>query len=422
MDNDSDFVRESTRVIDEVEGQLERLLDKKFSEVDRDLEERINREKEAALRRKEGIEKEFEKERAALSDYRTMVQEYEEERGQLLAEARERSDKVLRLQSEIESLARSTVEEIRRVNEIQNRLEDLREKTSEKAAFLKNDLRERFGIVAEVMEEEPKPPDLDLDQELEKLRKIKELLALESAAADLGVMTDEPADGRGPDEMDAETASSPDTSIPEIQDLIAGPEAPEPPVEPVPPAEGLGPESQPEPAAAPAEPEAGSEETLAEDLEACRRTEPANGSGEIHYFQRDQTIVIDPEKLFESIDKTIDEAQRISLKLGLTESPKDQFFLKQELINWQEGLRGLLLRIIKMCEKNTWALPRHTQEIINPQSLRSLLERLSMENWSNPEEFAAFSSAMAEMKKAFLALIEPRLPYLRSLRQDIDAD
>lgn len=422
MENDSDFVRESTRVIDEVEGQLERLLHKKFSEVDRDLEERINREKEDALRRKEGIEKEFQKERVALADYRTMVQEYEEQRGQLLVEARERSDKVLRLQSEIESLARSTVEEIKRVNEIQNRLEDLREKTSEKAAFLKNDLRERFGIVAEVMEEEPKPPDLDLDQELEKLRKIKELLALESAAAELGVMTDQPADGPGPDEMDAEAGAIQDISIPEIQDLIAGPEAPEPPVEPVPPAEGLGPESQPEPAAAPAEPEAGSEETLAEDLEACRRTEPANGSGEIHYFQRDQTIVIDPEKLFESIDKTIDEAQRISLKLGLTESPKDQFFLKQELINWQEGLRGLLLRIIKMCEKNAWALPRHTQEIINPQSLRGLLERLSMENWSNPEEFAAFSSAMAEMKKAFLALIEPRLPYLRSLRQDIDAD
>lgn len=422
MENDSDFVRVSTRVIDEVEGQLEKLLHQKFSEVDKDLEERINREKEAALRRKEGIEKEFEKERAALADYRTMVQEYEEQRGQLLAEARERSDKVLRLQSEIESLARSTVEEIKRVNEIQNRLEDLREKTSEKAAFLKNDLRERFGIVAEVVEEEPKPPDLDLDQELEKLRKIKELLALETAAADLGMMTDEPADGRGPDEMDAVTASSPDISIPEIQDLIAGPEAPEPPVEPVPPAEGLGPDSQPESAAAPAEPDAGSEETLAEDLEACRRTEPANGSGEIHYFQREQTIVIDPEKLFESIDKTIDEAQRISLKLGLTDSPKDQFFLKQELINWQEGLRGLLLRIIKMCEKNAWALPRHTQDIINPQSLRGLLERLSMENWSNPEEFATFSGAMAEMKKAFLALVEPRLPYLRSLLQDIDAD
>jgi hypothetical protein len=424
MENDSDFLRESTRVIDEVEGQLERLLHKRYGDVDRDLEDRISREREAARRRKEDIEKEFQKERVTLGEYRTMVRDFEEERGRLLGEAREGFEKVLRLQEEIESLARATVEEIKRVNEIQGRLEDLRKRTSERAAFLKNDLRERFGIVAEVVEEEPAPLDLDLDQELEKLKKIKELLAMESAAADLGMTSEEPAGREGLTEMDAEAAAS-DLPIPEIQDLIAGPSGPEEavtetPETPGPPAVPLT-EDLPEPLAAEG-PEEGAEEALAAELEAERRTEPANGSGEIHYFQKDMAVVVDLEKLFESVDRTLEEAQRISLKLGQTESPKDQFFLKQELINWQEGLRGLFLRIIKMCEKDAWSLPRYTQEIIGTQTLRTLLERLSMENWSNPEEFASFAKAMADMKKAFLARIEPRLPYLRSVLRELEAE
>jgi hypothetical protein len=118
----------------------------------------------------------------------------------------------------------------------------------------------------------------------------------------------------------------------------------------------------------------------------------------------------------------MEEAQRLSLKLGQTESPKDQFFIKQELINWQEGLRALFLRIIKMCEKSSWSLPRYTQEILNSQILRRLLERLSMENWSNLEEFASFFAAMSEIRKTFQAKIEPRLAYLRSLKREIESE
>ncbi|MFO7732881.1 MAG: hypothetical protein R6X21_04445 [Candidatus Aminicenantes bacterium] len=419
MEHDGDFLRESTRVIDEVEGQLDRLLQKKFGDVDRGLEELINREREAALRRKDEIEKEFQQERQVLVDYRAMVREFEEERGRLLSEARERFDKVLRFQEEIDSLARSTVAEIKKVNEIQDRLEGLRTKTSEKAAFLKNDLREKFGIVAEVMEDEPKPLDLDLDQELEKLRKIKELLAAESAAADLGMTAGQPAARDDLAEMDAEAGEAP-FSIPEIQDLVAGSAEPEIPGPDVPesPAETTPPETP----VLPAEDEEETEGALAAELETRRRTEPANGSGEIHYFQKDRTVIIDPEKLFESVDKTLEEAGRLSLKLGLTESPKDQFFIKQELINWQEGLRGLLLRIIKMCEKSAWGLPSHTREILDTDALRGFLERLSMENWSNPEEFASFSGAIGGMRRSFLARIEPRIAYLRSLRQDLDVE
>ncbi len=425
MEHDPNIFRDSSQVIQEVEDQLERILQKKFRDVDSDLVERINREKEVARKRKEEIERDFEKEKTALTEYRVMVHDFEEQRAGLLNEARDRFQKVLKFQAEIEALAKSTVDEIKRVNDIQERLEVLRTKTSERAAFLKTDLRERFGIVAEVMEEEPKPLSLDLDVELEKLRKIKDLLAIESAAVSLGRLGVQPAGDDDLAVMDAAAEKS-DSDIPGIQDLIAGPApaaGPERPAEPArPAAEELS--AAAAEVAAP-EPHAAFREDLTEDelvadLESYRRTEPANGSGEIHYFQKDAIVIADPEKLLAAVDRTLDEGQRLSVKLGLTESPKDQFFIKQELINWQEGLRALFLRIVKMCEKNAWTLPRYTEDVISAQALRRLLERLSMENWSNLEEFASFAASVAEIRKAFQARVEPRLPYLQSLRQELE--
>jgi hypothetical protein len=73
-----------------------------------------------------------------------------------------------------------------------------------------------------------------------------------------------------------------------------------------------------------------------------------------------------------------------------------------------------------MCEKSSWSLPCYTEDILNPQILRRLLERLSMENWSNLEEFAAFTADMGEIRKSFKARLEPRLPYLLSLKRQIE--
>jgi hypothetical protein len=410
MQHDPDIFRDSSQVIQEAEDQLERILQNKFSNVDSELVERINREKEAALKRKEEIEREFEKGKAALSDYRVMVRDFEDQRAGLLNEARERFDKVLKFQADIESLATSTVEEIRQVNEIQARLEALRAKTSERAALLRNDLRDRFGVVAEVLEEEPRPLSLDLDEELEKLKKIKELLAIESATASLGRVGGEAAREEDLGALDAAAAKS-GPAIPELRDLISGP-APAVPADEVAAA----------PAPAPAPDAAGpvTEEEAAAVLESYRRTEPANGSGEVHYFQKDRFVIADPEKLLVAVDRTLEEGQRLAAKLGQTESPKDQFFIKQELINWQEGLRALLLRVIKMCERNDWTLPRYTSDIVNAQVLRLLVERLSMENWSNLEEFAAFAASAGEIRQAFKARTEPRLAYLLDLKRELE--
>ena len=406
--------KDPAEVIQEIEGQLDQLLQRKIEDIEHDLAARLDREKEAARRRKEEVERQFVKEREALSEYRASVRASEDERAGLLEEARSHFDKILQLQSEIEGLAKATVEEIRKATELQERIEGLRERTAERAAFLKTDLRERFGIVAEALDESEKPAGLDLDRELVKLRKIKELLAIESAAAGLGGNrgADDAVEQFVPLDLPEPPAAF---RIPEIQELVAE----------VPAAErkaalaeaGGAPAAGPAPAARAEEPE----EAVAAALESWRRTEPANGIGEIHYFQRDSKILIDGESLFSAVDRTVNEAERLSAKLGQTESPKEQFFIKQELINWQEGLRALFLRIIKMIEKRAWELPEYTADVLSVPPLRGLLERLSMENWSNPEEFASFRNATAELKKAYLGRVIPRGAYLRALKKELES-
>ena len=419
MDQDREVRKEPTQVIREIEGQLDRLLQKKVGDIGRDLAARISQEKEAAKRRREELERDFDQEREALAQYRSAVREAEEERANLLLEARKHFDKVVVLQAEIESLAKSTVDEIKLVTGIQDRIEALRDRTSERAAFLKNDLKERFGIVTDVLEDEEKAPAMDLDQELEKLRKIKELLAIESAAVGLRGPADEGlgADGFVPLDLPEPPAGF---RIPEIQELVAEtPAAPESQASPAPVSVGTGEATVAAEAVAAPAVEEESEEAAAAALDACRRTEPANGSGEILYFQKDSKVLVDGESLFAAIDKSVDEANRLSAKLGQTESPKDQFFIKQELINWQEGLRALFLRVIKMTEKKIWEFPAYTSAVVNAPSLRAILERLSMENWSNAEEFASFVGAAADMRKAFLERTTPRGAYLRALMKEL---
>jgi hypothetical protein len=410
MGQERDVLKEPTQVIQEIEGQLDKLLQRKIDDIERDLAARISQEKEAARKRKEDVEREFLQERDVLSEYRTAVRAAEEERSGLLQEARKHFDKIVRLQAEIEGLARATVDEIKKVTEVQQRIEEMREKTAERAGFLKTDLRERFGIMADALDEEEKPLTLDLDEELEKLRRIKELLAIESAAVGLAHPADEAQAEEDFASLDGGEPSA-GFRIPEIQELVAELPA-EAPAEPRP-----EPQAEAGPAPAAEEPEA----ALETALESWRRSEPANGNGEIHYFQKDAKILVDGESLFSAVDKTVDEARRLSAKLGQTESPKDQFFIKQELINWQEGLRALFLRVIKMTEKKIWELPEYTSVVLNAQSLRGILERLSMENWSNAEEFGAFTAAAAELRKAFFERITPRGAYLRALKKEISA-
>ena len=395
-------IGESASVIQEIEEQLETLLSKKREDIERALAAAIQKEKDAARIKVDEVEKEFVQEREALVEFRTIVAEVEAERNTILEEVRERIKRALQFQAEVENLSRQTAEEIRKVNDLQQKLESLRQRTAERAGFLKKDLRERFGIITEVPDrDEAAAPGMDLDQELENLKRIKELLST-------GLL-------RGGEEQQPlqEEGNPWDLRVPEIQDLIQSAVPPENTkaeysvLEEGPGREAVLGEAGPESAAG--------------ALDALRRTEPANGSGEIRYFQKGKKVVLDPEHLLGAVERSLEDSKKLSLRLGETEPAKDRFFIKHKLINAQEGLRKLALGAIKICDKNPPALPGAVLDVLNVKILRDILDRLSTDNWANPEDLASFEMDMKALCAAFRKLTVPREKYFRSILEELEA-
>jgi hypothetical protein len=395
-------LKESLGVIEDIESKMENLWLKRKEEVEKELEVRIRAQKEEASKKIEAIERELEKGRSILKDYRTVIGEFETERSGLQREIKEHFDKAVAFQTEIEKMAGQTMEELRLVNELTQRLESLNHTAEEKVNSFRKELEERFGIVAQLPpsreEEELK---VDLEHELQKLRKIKQLL--------------EEGENSAPADVAADVTPTPV-------------EAEVPPVPPV--AEVVEQSLAAEAAGQAAEEQAHEEEAetgesnfrgLFEVLEGYRKVEARNGNGEISFFQKDGKTILDGEYMVASIDESLEEAKRLYAKLAQTESPKEQFFIKQEIINHQEILRKYILRNLKMCEKEGAMMPKFTEAILNLDILKEILEKLSIENWSNPTDFNSFRSQVEALKDAYYARITPPAQYLRSLIKELGA-
>jgi hypothetical protein len=405
--------KDSVALIEEIETKLERLLTKRKEEIERDLEERIRAEKEEADKKIEAIQKEIDKGKEILLDYRTMISEFETERTALQSQLKEHFEKAIQHQTEIEKMAGLTLEELRKVSELNRKLEDLHQSAEEKVNSIKKDLEERFGIVAQLPEsKEEEELKIDLEQELTKLKKIKELLEPETAIVDEAAGA-EPRAGIIA-ETQHEVPSVTDEhgvplNVPEINEVMERSLASE--------EEAAEKEAQPE------EKSWGEErdnfQKLFETLEKYRKIEPRNGNGEIGFFQKEDRIILDGEYMVASIDESLEEAKKLYLKLSQTESPKEQFFIKQEIINHQEILRKYILRNAKMCEREGAVLPQFTLEILNTDTLKDILEKLSMENWSNPSDFNSFRTLIESLKDAYYAKITPPVHYLKSLLEEL---
>jgi hypothetical protein len=394
---------EAASIIQEIEQQLENLLSRKREDIETALAARIQKEKEAAHKKVNELGKEFDQEREALDEFRRMVAEVEAERNTILEEVRERIKRALQFQAEVENLSRQTAEEIRKVNDFHQKLESLRQRTAERAGFLKKDLREKFGIVAEVPErEDVLGPEMDLDRELENLKRIKALLAGELPS------------GGGEGRSRQEGRESWELRIPEIRDLIqSSPFQEDGETIPVPVEDGPG-------GKAPRGMIGGA--SAVESLNALGRTDPADGSGEIRYFQKRQKVLLDPEHLLGAIERSVEESRKLSLRLGETESAKDRFFIKHDLINAQEGLRKLVFGAIKICDKNPPALPGMVLDVLNVKVLRNMLDRLSTDNWANPEDLASFEKDIKALGTAFRERTVPREKYFRSILEELEGE
>jgi len=407
--------KETLSIFEEVESQLEKLLQKRRGEIERDLNEKIRLEREEAEKkirqeqevadRKIGqIEDEFSKGRGILNDYKSVITEYENERLHLQNEIREHFNKAMHFQTEIERMAGLTLEELRLVSELNQKLENLHQNTEERAVLMRKDLEDRFGIVTQAPETpEVEEIKVDLNQELLRLKKIKELLEAE------GLKFDEDKVKVQPEAVPAEEKIEEPAplNVPEINELIES---------------SLSPEAPAAPAAAEERKGVAVEDNfklLFEKLEKYRRTSSEGNNGEISYFQNDTRFVLDGEGLITGMSETLDETKKLFLKLAQADSPKEVFFIKQDIINHQEMLRKFILRVVKLCDREGFLLPRYTQDILNVQILKDILERLSIENWSNEADFTSFSVYAESLKDEYYAKITPPVFYLKSVIEEL---
>lgn len=432
MPENDDIAKESTSIIEEIEKQLERVLAKKQEEVERELKEKIKRDKEEAHKKMNRIEEELKGEKKALDNFKASIAEFENNRAHLKDEIEKHLDKVFHYQTEIEKLAGATLEKLRGVRDLSDKLGELRQAVGEKAVQLKKELEEKFGIEAEILEtkENEEKVKVDLEQELVKLRKIKEILGKSETLKSLEEIE------RGSEEIERkeEDLEMKDISkiskkveeeieLPEIKEVMnISPPEEEKAIkeEPQPEIKESKEEKKEETARKEVEtatfhlPVADKEELL-NILENFRKTESIEGEGKINYFQRNNKIILDGEKIISAIKNRLNRAEKHYQEIYQKESPRDQFFIKQEIINNQELLRKLILRSVKKCEEESCYLPEYTADILNFQNLKDILEKLSIQNWSNEDEFKSFNTYFDSLSKAYHAKIAPYDTYIKSI-------
>jgi len=418
-----DVLDESTMIITEIESNLEKALQKRKEEIGREYQDRIRREKEESDKKLTMIQQEFDKEKETLKDYRGAISDFETVRDTLQVQIDDHLGKGVGYQKEIEKLTALTLDELRAVGELSSKLTELRRSTEVKVSELRTKLKEKYGIVTEGLEEKSSNEIVvDLEQELNKLKKIKELLETDPDGPK-GSHGNNPhpaaqAEPAAPPEEPDPPQGQPEFRIPEINQFIEdlGRQADE----------AKNPGSSQEQARhknddKPTLFEELNFQAVFEALERYRRAEPTDNNGEISFFQNRDRMILDGESLIRAVTHMLEDAKKMYQKLEQVDAAKDQFFIKQELINSQEVLRKVILRSVKMCEKENCSLPMHTADILSVLVLKDILEKLNMDNWSNEEDFNAFESYATKLKDTFYKKITPPALYLKSIVDELEA-
>jgi hypothetical protein len=160
-----------------------------------------------------------------------------------------------------------------------------------------------------------------------------------------------------------------------------------------------------------------------QNLEKYRKGE-GNGDveGNVSYFENKGKIILDGEFLVAALNNSFEETKKHFVKLSQTDSPKDQFFIKQEIIKYQENLRKAMLRSIRMIEKDNCSLPDFSMDILNVDVLKNVLEMVSMQNWSNQTDFAKFDNFIKSLKDSFYSRITPPVEYIKSIIKQLEIE
>ncbi len=79
-----------------------------------------------------------------------------------------------------------------------------------------------------------------------------------------------------------------------------------------------------------------------------------------------------------------------------------------------------MLSCIRMCEKDSEFLPQFTKDILNADVFKKVLEKVSMENWSNKDDFSSFEDFAKTLKEDFYELLSPPDKYFEGILDQLD--
>ena len=216
MPKNSDNAKEPVSLIEEIEKELEEVINRKKEEIEQDLQRKIQQETDRAKSKIGQIEHELEAKKEELTNYRTELAEFENNTQNIKNQKKEHLDKAVQYLRQIETLTAQSLEELQKLSDLDQKLDEVTGAIKEKAATFKKELEKKFKDVAEEMEAEEteaeeteadeveaeEDEDFDLELEREKLRKIMDLLGTEKKPRRRGART------KGETESDNEAGKS----------------------------------------------------------------------------------------------------------------------------------------------------------------------------------------------------------------------
>lgn len=393
MEKDKEEMRDPSLFIREVEERMDEFFSSRRSEIEKELQERIEREKREAEKRIEDVGREFGRIRTALEEHRNAIAGLQANRDGIYEKIRRHFQEARSRRVSAAAALREASGELEAVSELKKELRAITEKAEQETAALRSCL-EGFGVKLELpglaVAEDPAP---DYEEELTRITNIRNILGVD-------VGTDEP-EVRTPAEPAPPAAEQPRAEEP-VSPAAAEPaaeagrtfgmreefrQAEEPTVEP---------ETEPtQPAPQPAEKAKGQADEagpLLEKLKGMARTESAGNGTTVTFYEGPRGKVIDVVSLLRAMDEVIEQADELHKQLAGTTSIKDLFLTKQEILNKQEVLRKAFYLGVKFCEKDGGEVPAFVTDVFDVEAMKDALERLTLGNWSDLADFKLFST------------------------------
>jgi hypothetical protein len=429
--------------LDDIEKRVSEIFSAQKDEVEQSLIEKINHEKEDAQKRIEAVNQEFTQVRGFLEEHKAVMTELQKAEEHLRGQIHAHFDRAVNYQKMMENAAGLAGDELERIAGLNQELEKIRVRAEDEYTNIKRNLAGYAGIAAQIpAPAESADSDVDWNEELLKLKKVRDLLstlrqaefapaqASETAAAAPEAVTSEPP---AAPEASASRVSAEDDGVKDDAELAdADPAWGDIPIGPAgnvtvspalseEPCEEAAVAVEPQPAVRPAGTAPDAEiESIMETLARYRRTEPVNNGIELGFFRTEASVVLDAESLMTAAGKIVDGANQLHTQLTQTGSVKDLFLLKQEILNQQEVLRKVFFRVVRFCEKENGRLPEALAEIVSPQGMKDIIERLTMANWSDPSDFRPFLNELTHMKKAFEVRLAAAGNYHKALLDQVE--